>query len=55
MILINYKPLQEFTDKSHLSLFINDLEHLIQSTKTNFDIIAVSESRIIKNTSHQLI
>ena len=28
---------------------IDDLEYLIQSTKTDFDIISVSESRIIKN------
>ena len=32
-----------------LSKNINGLEHLIQSTKTVIDIIAVSESRIIKN------
>ena len=32
-----------------LSKNINDFEHLIQSTKTDFDIIAVSESRITKN------
>ena len=50
---------KEFTDKNSLSLFhlntcslsknIDDFEYLIQSTKTNFDIIAVSESRITKN------
>ena len=50
--------LKEFTVKSSLSLFhlntsslsknIDDFEHLIQSTKTDFDIIDVSESRITK-------
>ena len=50
---------KKFTEKSSLSLFhlntyslsknINDFEHLIQSTKTGFDIIAVSESRITEN------
>ena len=60
------QTLKEFTDKSSLSLFhlntsslsknIDDFEHLIQSTKTDFDIIAVSESRITKKkNSHQLI
>ena len=53
------QTLKGFTDKSYLSLFhlntcslskiIDDFEHLIQSTKTDFDIIAVSESRISKN------
>ena len=53
------QTLKEFTDKSSLSLFhlntyslsknIDDFEHLIQSTKTDFDITAVSESRITKN------
>ena len=53
------QTLTGFTDKSSLSLFhlntcslsknIDDFEHLIQSTKTDFDIIAVSESRIAKN------
>ena len=53
------QTLKEFTDKSSLSLFhlnicsfsknIDDLEHLFQSTKTDFDIIAVSELRITKN------
>ena len=28
---------------------MDNFEHFIQSTKTDFDIIAVSESRIIKN------
>ena len=52
------QTLKEFTDKSSLPLFhlstsslsknIDDFEHLIQSTKTDFDIIAVSESRITK-------
>ena len=52
------QTLKQFTDKSSLSLFhlntsslsknIDDFEHLIQSTKTDFDIIAVSESRITK-------
>ena len=59
------QTLKEFTDKSSLSLFhlntsslsknIDDFEQLIQSTKTDFDIIAVSESRITKKNSHQLI
>ena len=58
------QALKEFTDKSSLSLFhlntsslsknIDDFEHLIQSTKTDFDITAVSESRITKKNSHQL-
>ena len=49
----------ELTYKSSLSLFhlnncslskiIDAFEHLIQSTKTDFDIIAVSESSITKN------
>ena len=53
------QTLKEFTYKSFLSLFhlntcslsknIDDFEHLIQSRKTDFDIIAVSESRITKN------
>ena len=53
------QTLQEFTNISSLSLFnlntsslsknIDDFEHLIQSTKTDFDIITVSESRIAKN------
>ena len=52
------QTLKEFTDNSSLSPFhlntsslsknIDDFEHLIQSTKTDFDIIAVSESRITK-------
>ena len=51
--------LKEFTDKSSLSLFhlntwslsknIDDFERLIQSTKTDFDIKSVSESRITEN------
>ena len=51
--------LKKFTDKSSLSLFhlntcslsknTDDCEHLIQSTSTDFDIIAVPESRITKN------
>ena len=50
---------KEFTHKSSLCLFhlntcslsknIDDFELFIQSTKTDFDIIAVSESRITKN------
>ena len=32
-----------------LSKNIDDLEHLVQSTKTDFDTIAVSESRITRN------
>ena len=53
------QTLKEFTDKTSLSLFylntcslsknIDDFENLIQSTKTDFDIIAVSETRITKN------
>ena len=53
------QTLKEFTDKSSLSLFhlntcslsknIDDFEHPIQSNKTDFDIIVVSESRITKN------
>ena len=52
------QTLKEFTEISSFSLFrlntcslsknIDDFEHLIQSTKTDFDIIAVSESRITK-------
>ena len=54
------QTLKEFTDKSSLSLFhlntsslsknIGDFEHLTQSNKTDFDIIAVSESRITEKT-----
>ena len=53
------QTLKEFTDKSSLSLFylntcslsknIDDFEHLVQSTKTDFDIRAVSGSRITQN------
>ena len=53
------QTLKEFSDKSSLSLFrvntcslskkIDDFERLIQSTKTDFDIMAVSESRVTKN------
>ena len=53
------QTLKKFADKSSLFLFhlntsslskkINDLEHFIQSTKTDFYIIALSESRISKN------
>ena len=53
------QTLKEFTDKSSLSLFhlntcslsknIDHFEHPIQSNKTDFDIIVVSESRITKN------
>ena len=52
------QTLKEFTDKSSLLLFhlntyslsknIDDFEHLIQSTKTDFDIIAVFESKVNK-------
>ena len=60
------QTLKEFTDKSSLSLFhlntsllsknIHDFEYLIQSTKADSDIIAVSESRKTKKkNSHQLI
>ena len=52
---------KEFTNESSLSLFelntcslsinIDDFEHLIQSTKTDFDVIAVSESRITIDNS----
>ena len=48
------QTLKEFADKSSLSLAslntcslsknVDDFEHLIQLTKTDFDIIAVSES-----------
>ena len=60
MILTNYHPLSNFVIKRSLSLFhlntalsqenIKVREHLIQSTKTDFDTIANSESN-----SHQLI
>ena len=53
------QTLKEFTNKSSLFLFylnicslsknIDDLEQLIQSTRIDFDIIAVSESRMNKN------
>ena len=54
------QALKEFTDRSSLSLFdvntccslsknIDDFEHLIQSTKPDFDIIAVSKTEITKN------
>ena len=53
------QTLKEFTDKSSLFLFhlntyslsknIDNFEHLIQSTKTDFDIIAVFESKVNKN------
>ena len=53
------QSLKEFTDKSSLCLFhlytfslsknIDDFKHLIQLTKTDFDIIAASESRITQN------
>ena len=46
--------------KSSLSLFhikacslsknFEDLEYLLKTTNTNFDIIAISETRILKNT-----
>ena len=59
------QTLKEFTDKSSLSLFhlntctlsknIDDFEHLIQSIKTDFDIIAVSESRITKNNPPPIV
>ena len=58
------QTLKEFTDKSSLCVFhlntcslsknIDNFEDVIQSTKTAFGIIAVSESRITKN-KHQLI
>ena len=51
--------LKEFTNKRSLSLFyrniyslsknIHDLEHLIQSVKINFDIIAILDSKLIKD------
>ena len=54
-----FQILKEFIDKSFLSLFhlhtcslsknTEDFEHLILSTKADFDITAVSESRITKN------
>ena len=47
--------------KSPLSLFdintcslsknFEDLEHLLKTTNTNFNIIAISETRILKNTN----
>ena len=53
------QTLKEFSDEGSLSLFhqstcsllknIDGFEHLIQSTKTDFDIIAVFESRITEN------
>ena len=59
------QTLKEFIDKSSFSLFHltacslsknkDDLEHLIQSTKIDFDIIAATEWRIIKNKPQQLI
>ena len=33
-----------------LSKNFDDLEHLLETTNTNFDIIAISETRILKNT-----
>ena len=48
------KTIKEFTDKSSLlnncslSKTIDDFEHLIQSTNTDFGVIAVSESGITK-------
>ena len=46
------QTLKEFNDKSSVFLFYLNtcsLEHLVQSTKTDFDIISVSESRLIKD------
>ena len=59
MILANCQGFaKENTDKCSLSLFhpnicsllkkINDLENLVQLEKIDFDIIAISESRLIK-------
>ena len=53
------QTLKEFSDKSSLSLvylntcslskYTDDFEHLIQSTETDFDIIAIFESKVTKN------
>ena len=53
------KPLNKLINKSSLSLFhlntcslsknFEDLEYLLDSTNLNFDVIAISETRITKN------
>ena len=53
------KPLNKLNNKSSLSLFhlntcslsknFEDLEYLLDSTNLNFDVIAISETRITKN------
>ena len=53
--------LQDFQNNASLSLFhlnicslpkhIDDLEHLIYSSGLNFDVLAISESRILRNTN----
>ena len=53
------KPLNKLNDKSSLSLFhlntcslsknFEDLEYLLDSTNFNFDVIAISETKITKN------
>ena len=48
MILINSLSFSLSSEHS-LSKNIDDFEHLIQTTNTDFNIIAVSESRITKN------
>ena len=37
-------------DACSLSKNFEDLEYLLKTTNTNFDIIAISETRILKNT-----
>ena len=45
-----FKTLKKLTDNTcSLPKNIDDPEHRIQSTKTDFDIIAASESRLIKD------
>ena len=56
---VSRQILKEFTDKSSLTLLhlntcslskiIDDFKHVFQSTKTDFDVIAISESWITKN------
>ena len=53
------KPLNKLNNKSSLSLFhlntcslsktFEDLEYLLDSTNLNFDVIAISETRITKS------
>ena len=59
MMLIKLQTLKAFTNKSSLFLFnlstcwlsknIDHLEHLIKSKKGDFEIVAVSKSKIVKN------